>query len=84
MERVFPGARENFEHGVSKCWSEDEWTRGAWAHPNQDQLRQLMQPEGRIHFAGEHISNASSWMHGAFESALRAVYEVNQAYRHAT
>ncbi len=83
-ERVFFGARQHFERGVSKCWSEDEWTRGAWAHPSVDQLRQLMQPEGRIHFAGEHISNASSWMQGAFESAARAVQEINQVQRHAT
>ena len=84
MERVFPGTREHFERGVSKCWSEDPWVRGAWAHPNPDQLRQLMQPERRIHFAGEHISTNSSWMHGAFESATRVVQEVNQTSRQAT
>lgn len=28
MEQAFPGARSNFEKGVAKCWSEDEWARG--------------------------------------------------------
>jgi monoamine oxidase len=29
----------------------------------------LQQPDGRIHFAGDYMTNMSSWMHGAFESA---------------
>ncbi len=84
MERVFPGARESFERGVSKCWSEDEWARGAWAHADERQLKQLAQPEGRIHFAGEHISTQPSWMQGALESAERAVREILQASRNTT
>ncbi|HKQ77719.1 MAG TPA: FAD-dependent oxidoreductase [Blastocatellia bacterium] len=81
MERVFPGARENLELGISKCWSEDEWTRGAWAHTDEKQLKQLAQPEGRIHFAGEHISSQPSWMQGALESGERAAREILQVSR---
>jgi monoamine oxidase len=33
----------------------------------------------RIHFAGEHLSAASSWMQGALQSGLRAVKEINDA-----
>jgi len=33
-------------------------------------------PEGRIHFAGEHLSNYSGWMQGALESGLRTVSEI--------
>ena len=32
--------------------------------------------EGRIHFAGEHLSRYSGWMQGALESGLRAVGEI--------
>jgi len=84
MERVFPGVRERFDGGVSKCWSEDEWARGAWAYPDEKQLKQLAQPEGRIHFAGEHISTEPSWMQGALESADRAAQEILRASRNAT
>ncbi len=84
MELVFPGARDHFEGGVSKCWSEDEWVRGAWAHTDEKQINQLAQPEGRIHFAGEHISSQPSWMQGALESADRAVREILQVSRNAT
>lgn len=84
IERIFPGARERFDGGVSKCWSEDEWARGAWAYPDEKQRTQLAQPEGRIHFAGEHISTEPSWMQGALESADRAAREILQAPRNAT
>ncbi len=81
MERIFPGARDNLERGISKCWSEDKWARGAWAHPDEKQLKQLAQPEGRIHFAGEHISSQPSWMQGALESGERAAREILQVSR---
>lgn len=79
MEQVFPGARQHFERGVTKCWPEDEWTLGAWGHPDQQQLPLIQQAEGRLHFAGEHTSPNFSWMLGAFESSRRVVREINQA-----
>lgn len=79
MEQIFPGAREHFERGVTKCWPEDAWARGAWGHPDPQQLPLIQQAEGRIHFAGEHTSPNFSWMLGAFESSQRVVREINQA-----
>jgi monoamine oxidase len=35
--------------------------------------------EGRIHFAGEHLSPWSSWIQGALDSGLRAVKEISAA-----
>ncbi|MCI0416941.1 FAD-dependent oxidoreductase [bacterium] len=37
----------------------------------------IQQPEGRIHFAGEHTSFWSKTMEGALESGNRAAREVN-------
>ena len=79
MERVFPGARENFERGVSKCWDADEWARGAWAHVERDDVDRIKRREGRVHFAGEHASQWGSWMQGAIQSGFRAAREVNEA-----
>ena len=31
-------------------------------------LAPLQQPDGRVYFAGDYMTNFSSWMHGAFES----------------
>lgn len=79
MEQVFPGTRNKFEKGVTKCWSEDEWARGAWTHPDEDSLQIIARPEGRVHFAGDHASRQPSWMQGALESGLRVVREINEA-----
>lgn len=79
MEQVFPGARSNFEKGISKCWSEDEWARGAWVYPDEDTLPVIVKPEGRIHFAGDHASHQPSWMQGALASGLRVVKEISEA-----
>lgn len=79
LERIFPGTSENFESGVAVHWAEDEWVRGGWAHPTEDQLKIIKQPEGRVHFAGEHTSFWFSWMQGALESGNRAAREVNDA-----
>ena len=82
-EKIFPGIRENFEVGVSKCWDEDEWARGAssWYKPGQmSQLwPHIARPEGRVHFAGDHTSAWIRWMQGALHSGNRVAREVNDA-----
>lgn len=72
----FPEIRANFVKSYSKCWSEDPWVRGAWAHLNGRHAANARLPEGRIHFAGEHLSDQASWMQGALASGLRAVSEI--------
>ncbi|MGH8645776.1 MAG: flavin monoamine oxidase family protein [Gammaproteobacteria bacterium] len=82
-EKVFPGIRENFEGGVSKCWDEDEWARGAssWYRPGQmsELWPHIARPEGRVHFAGDHTSAWIRWMQGALHSGNRVAREVNDA-----
>jgi monoamine oxidase len=84
VEMIYPGMREHFEGGVSKCWDEDEWTRGASAYYKPGQFSSLLphvaRPEGRIYFAGEHTSVwIDGWMQGALESGNRVAQEVNSA-----
>jgi len=84
VEAIYPGARENFEGGASKCWDEDEWARGASAYYKPGQFGSLLphvaRPEGRVHFAGEHTSVwIDGWMQGALESGDRVAREVNAA-----
>lgn len=78
LEKLFPELRANFEKGLTKCWSEDRWTQGAWAHPEPKQLEIITQPEKRVFFAGEHASTFASWMQGALQSGLRAVSEISK------
>ena len=75
----FPGLQENFERGATKCWNQDEWARGAWAFVGPRDLVAASSAEGRIHFAGEHLSPWPSWMQGALDSGTRVVKEINEA-----
>jgi monoamine oxidase len=75
----FPGLQENFERGTSWCWAEQEWSRGAWAFVGPRDYVAASTAEGRIHFAGEHLSLWSSWMQGALDSSTRVVKQINEA-----
>lgn len=58
-------------------WTRARWSRGGYAFflPGQQGALHgdIVKPEGRIHFAGEHASLDHSWLQGAIASALRAV-----------
>jgi monoamine oxidase len=83
MARFYPEIGEYFEGGVSKCWEEDPWERGAssWYKPGQmaELWPHMAPPEGRIHFAGDHTSPYIRWMQGALYSGIRAAAEINEA-----
>jgi monoamine oxidase len=81
LDGIFSGVRENFERGATKCWTEDEWSRGAWAFVGFGDFVSAIAAEGRIHFAGEHLSPWFSWMQGALSSGLRAVKEIEESAR---
>ena len=79
LDGIFTGLRDNFERGATKCWLDDEWSRGAWAFVGFSDFIAATAPDGRVHFAGEHLSAWSSWMQGALSSGLRAVKEIDEA-----
>ena len=81
VAQIHPWIGDEFEVGASHAWYDDPWARGAFAlfEPEQQTNLQaaIVQPEGRIHFAGEHTSPWTGWMQGALESARRVVREIN-------
>jgi monoamine oxidase len=83
MERAHPGLKRNLENLQVTVWHQDPWTKGALGLPGPGQITGILvnaeQPEGRIHFAGEHLSRLQGWMQGALESGLRAMREVHEA-----
>jgi monoamine oxidase len=85
MAKAYPRIVEQYEGGASKCWDEDEWSRGAYAWFKPGQMTALLPhiagAEGRIHFAGEHASSSPGWMEGALESAERVTREIEAAAR---
>ena len=83
VAEIHPQVMKEFEVGVSWMWHDDEFAGGAFAlfDPGQQTLLhdEIVKPEGRIHFAGEHASLYHAWIQGAFESGLRAAITVHQA-----
>jgi monoamine oxidase len=78
---IHPQAAKEFEVGASKMWHDDEYEGGAFAlfDPGQQTLlyRHIIEPEGRIYFAGEHTSLCHAWIQGAIESGLRAAQAIH-------
>jgi len=83
VAEVHPQVRQEFEVGFSHMWHDDEFACGAFAlfEPEQETLlhEAIIQPEGRIHFAGEHAALSHRWVQGAVESGLRTALEVHAA-----
>jgi monoamine oxidase len=70
--RVHPQYPAAFETAFSVTWPRVPWNRGSWRSESaaaEEALHPLRQPDGRVHFAGDYMTNMSSWMQGAFESA---------------
>lgn len=60
------------------CWSQEYATGDAMFLPGQfTRFHQVAkQPEGNIHFAGEHLSRHHTWIAGAIDSALHVVMQI--------
>ena len=70
--RIHPQYPAEFESAFSVSWARVPWSRGSWRAESDaahDALTALRQPDGRVHFAGDYMTDMSSWMQGAFESA---------------
>ena len=82
VARIHPRIREVYETGASHAWYGDRWARGAFAlfAPEQqsDLQGDIVRPEGRMLFAGEHCSLYHAWIQGALESGIRAARQIHE------
>ena len=70
--RVHPQYATEFENAFSVTWARVPWNRGSWRSETsaaEKALAPLREPDGRVYFAGDYMTDMSSWMQGAFESA---------------
>ena len=88
VARIHPGIREVYEVGASHAWYDDRYANGAFALFQPDQQTQLqadiVRPEGRVYFAGEHCSLYHAWIQGALESGIAAARTINEAAARST
>jgi len=82
VAQIHPQITQEFEVGASWMWHDDEFAGGAFAlfDPGQQTLLydEIIRPEGRIYFAGEHASLYHAWIQGAIESGLRTAIAIHQ------
>ena len=83
VSKIHPRIRDVYEVGATHAWYNDRFANGAFALFEAGQQTQLqadiVRPEGRIHFAGEHCSLYHAWIQGALESGLRAARDIHEA-----
>ncbi|MFC7534556.1 flavin monoamine oxidase family protein [Actinoplanes sp. GCM10030250] len=73
--------RSELDSAFSVAWQRTPHLEAAWAYPPWDDstgFRLLLQPAGRVYFAGDWLSQAVAWQHGAFLSARAAVTALHQ------
>ena len=72
-----------YEVGASHAWyaTAGRAARSRCSRPGQQTELQadIVRPEGRIHFAGEHCSLYHAWIQGALESGIRAAQAIHEA-----
>ncbi len=83
---AFPAVRTEIETCVVRQWAAERWSRGSFVAFRPGQMSSMMpdivQPEDRMHFAGEHTSSWMGWMEGALESGERAAREILNLQEH--
>jgi len=75
--------RKHIASTFSGAWKLTRYSEGAWVSwpggaKDSAAYRKLLEPVGRIYFAGDHLSNAIAWQHGAFVSARAVVTQLNE------
>ncbi|MFF3159887.1 flavin monoamine oxidase family protein [Streptomyces sp. NPDC057910] len=83
VAKIHPAVLDEFEGGASYAWYNDPFCVGAFAlfEPGQeaDLYNDIVRPEGRVHFAGEHCSLWHAWIQGALESGVRAAQLIHES-----
>ncbi|SFJ29583.1 monoamine oxidase [Halobacillus dabanensis] len=71
-----------YMQAFSYNWGLNQFSGGAFTLflPGQAEnfSKIIRQPEGRLHFAGEHTSSFHGWIEGAIESGIRTANEINE------
>jgi monoamine oxidase len=81
-----PVYAEDIRASFSVDWARVEHSEGAWVEwPSQTDPRykELLEPSGNIYFAGDHLSHAIAWQHGAMVSARATVMSLHHRVMNA-
>jgi monoamine oxidase len=80
--KIHPQYEKEFDNSFSLAWQKIPYSQGAWAaftpETRKTHYPALLQPDGPIYFAGDHVSYLVAWMAGSFESARNAVTDIHK------
>lgn len=79
VDEIHPGASAMIGPGVSRAWGEVPFQKGSWANDDPDfqEHAELARGDGRVQFAGEHVSFLHGWQEGSILSARAAVRAIS-------
>lgn len=77
IERMHPGKSRLLGKPITVAWNETRYSGGVGCLWTDEQRKtdylQLCKPEGRVFFAGEHLSYIPFWQEGAIQSGYEAI-----------
>jgi monoamine oxidase len=75
---------DEFISSFSSSWRKTRYSEGGWVAWEErtgsagEAYARLLEPQGRVYFAGDHLTQITAWQHGAFESARDVVTRLHQ------
>lgn len=84
FREVYPGKHDTIEQALTKDWTVDKFAPACEMEPfpigeMKKFWPQIMQPDGRIYFAGTYADNMSRGMESCLRSAQRVAKEIGNA-----
>lgn len=84
VEKLHPNCGRHLTNPIYIPWSKIPYNVGSWvrgfSHPDGNEgsyydgpYKELIEPDDRFYFAGDHCSHINAWMEGAVLSAHRAI-----------
>jgi monoamine oxidase len=80
VEKLHPGHGKELQSPVYINWGRIPYNLGSWINgfggARQKAYERVIQPDGRIYFAGDHTSQIVGWQEGAALSAYRVIRQI--------
>jgi len=81
-QKVFPEYAESAEAAFSIAWHRVPFNMGGWAEWTEEGRAKyyptLLEPDGRLYLAGEHLSFLTGWQEGGIESAWQQITKLHK------
>jgi monoamine oxidase len=81
-QKVFPEYTESNDGSFSIAWHRVPFNMGGWAQWTEEGRAKyyptLLEPDGRLYLAGEHLSYITGWQEGGIESAWQQIAKLHK------